>query len=109
MTISGLGNEAFDECMKSMQNIDRAFALATKEDGYEQWVKEKYEGVPCMTFTNRYFTPKMQAQGSPELPLLPSIDPQGILRKLAGHSKIHVEENQVAYFAKRKVQTNDQM
>ena len=103
VTLSGLGTAAFAECVKGMRAVDYVFGMATKENSYESWVEEKCDGDDVLTFTNRYFTPKVQAQGAPVLELGPDLDPRGVLSKAAGNTHVHIDENVVKYFHKRKV------
>ena len=50
-----------------------------------------------------------QAQGAPVLELGPDLDPRGVLSKAAGNTHVHIDENVVKYFHKRKVLDRSKM
>ena len=109
MTLSGLGTEAFGDCVKGMKGIDYMFGMAVKENMYESWKEEKWEGDDVLTFTNRYFSPKVQAEGAEVLDLGAEVDPRGVLLKAAGNGHVHIDENVVKYFRKKKMLDGSKM
>ena len=47
--------------------------------------------------SNRYFTPRKDAQNAKELTFAHDLDPHGNLARLLGSAHVHLEENTVSY------------
>jgi len=74
-----VGNRLTEECINSM---------------FGEW--------PAIDVANRYFTPKAVARMEDVRPIEFDIDPFGSLRKAAGASFVHTEENKVYYFQRKE-------
>ncbi|KAF8906960.1 hypothetical protein CPB84DRAFT_1635248, partial [Gymnopilus junonius] len=52
----------------------------------------------ALEMSNRYFTPRKQAQEVEELTFGHDVDPKDILKKAAGNCLVHIEDNVVQYY-----------
>ena len=58
------------------------------------------DGFAAIDASNRYFTPKTGRNLEDECSITDDMDPKGYLRKAAGTTYTHTEDNKVYYFEK---------
>ena len=56
------------------------------------------EDLTTLNASNRYFTPRKDAQMAKELVFHQDVDPYGNLTRLLGTALVHIEENDVSYY-----------
>ena len=66
----------------------------------EPGVSHCEEGFMAIDAANRYFTVRRGGNHEEEVPITDDMDPKGYLRKAAGATYVHTEENKVYYFEK---------
>jgi len=63
--------------------------------------------LPAVETSNRYFTPKVDANAGDAQELTQEVDPDGQLARAAGSSFVHTGENKVHYYEKREDQNKN--
>jgi len=80
-------------------DITALFARAISEDKIQpNTIIGDLEEFSTLNASNRYFTPRKDAQMAKELPFHQDVDPYGHLTRLLGLSHVHIEENTVSYY-----------
>lgn len=98
LTITGLGSPTFGEAIKSAHKVFDIFQRQFAEDQVESWHSPTYSGHHSLNLSNRYLTPKRDAQDMVHLPFTDAVDPRGVLEDMAKSNYIHGEDNEVSYF-----------
>ncbi|PBK59902.1 hypothetical protein ARMSODRAFT_1027029 [Armillaria solidipes] len=70
---------------------------STRFEGSE-WTPSMVQGYDAIELSNRYFRPRGKDYRGEDLMLSPDVDPNGILRRVAGDNMVHTEDNEVSYF-----------
>jgi hypothetical protein len=102
ITLWGVGTPTFKNALEAAKSIHDRFDRQFAEKTLDAWTNPDTGDQACLDISNRYFTPKEEAQGLGQEKFLPGVDPRGILRDLARgdgiSSYVHTEDNQVLYF-----------
>jgi hypothetical protein len=64
----------------------------------EAWTISTYSGYQALDASNRYLTPKRDAQNMEHVPFTEAVDPRGILEAMAKSDYVHGDENVVHYY-----------
>lgn len=106
VTLSGLGTPTFDSALRAANEIYGRFDRQFSEGVLEVWASSPVDDneCPCLSLSNRYFTPANEAHGLQAIPFHKGVDPRGILQNMAkGDGKhVHTEDNQVQYFSTKR-------
>jgi hypothetical protein len=80
-------------------DITALFTRAVSEDKIQpNAIIGDLEEFSTLDASNRYFTPKQDAQTAKELAFPHDVDPHGNLTRLLGSTHVHIEENVVSYY-----------
>ncbi|SJL13219.1 uncharacterized protein ARMOST_16658 [Armillaria ostoyae] len=85
VTLTGLGSTQFEGSVEALKEIGR------------KGEREFRQGYNAIELLNRYFHPRGKDYRE-DLTLSPDVDPNGILRRVAGDNMVHTEDNEVSYF-----------
>lgn len=104
VTISGMSDPAFQQCVANIASIDNMFSRQFKEGTWERWAPSKHEetGLITVDISNRLFTPTKYADDIDSIPIPAKIDPDGVLQQevASGRSK-YLDDNRVQYYEQR--------
>ena len=98
LTITGAGTPTFMDMIKSSHEIYQLFHRQFVEGTLQPLSSTNHAAHIALDMTNRYFTPKRDAPGTPHLPFTNAVDPYGILEKMVGSDYVHAEESEVYYY-----------
>jgi hypothetical protein len=108
ITLSGLGTPTFKNALMAASEIYGHFDRQFLEGILDSWASSPVDDneCPCLTMSNRYFTPSNEAHGLEAVPFHKGVDPRGILQNMAKGdgltTHIHTEDNQVQYFSTKR-------
>jgi hypothetical protein len=106
--LSGLGTPTFKNVLMAASEIYGLFDRQFSEGILDSWVSSAVDDNewPCLSMSNRYFTPSNEAHGLEAVPFHKGVDPRGILQNMARGDgltmHIHTEDNQVQYFSTKR-------
>ncbi|SJL16900.1 uncharacterized protein ARMOST_20430 [Armillaria ostoyae] len=86
VTLMGLGSTRFKGSVEALREIGR------------KGEREFRQGYDAIELSNQYFCPRGKDYRGEDLTLSPDVDPNGILRRVAGDNMVHTEDNEVSYF-----------
>jgi len=99
VSITGLGLEDFQNQLNMIPDIAALFTRAVSEDKIQpNTIIGDLEDFSTLNASNRYFTPRKDAQMAKELTFHQDVDPYGHLTRLLGSAHMHIEENTVSYY-----------
>ncbi|KAF8231609.1 hypothetical protein L208DRAFT_1276137 [Tricholoma matsutake] len=104
VTLAGLGMPTFETAIVAAKSIHGAFDHQFAEKTLMAWTESNTDQpmLHGINITNRYFTPKVEAQAMEHIDFLPGMDPHGILCHMVKgdgvFSYIHTKDNQVQFF-----------
>jgi len=79
-------------------DIAALFTRAISEDRIQpNAIVGDLDEFSTLNASNRYFTPRKDAQNAKELTFAHDVDPHGNLARLLGSAHVHLEENTVSY------------
>jgi len=79
-------------------DITALFTRAISEDRIQpNAIIGNLDEFSTLNASNRYFTPRKDAQNVKELTFAHDVDPHGNLARLLGSAHVHLEENTVSY------------
>ena len=80
-------------------DITALFTRAISEDRIQpNAIIGDLDEFSTLNTSNRYFTPRKDAQTAKELAFAHDVDPHGNLARLLGSAHVHIEENTVSYY-----------
>jgi hypothetical protein len=82
--------------------IHSAFSRHFAENALVPWQPAQFGEYPAIDVSNRYFTPKRDAQLSTSITMSEDIDPNHALTILLGNDFVHTSDNVVEYFERIK-------
>ncbi len=97
VTISGLGQTAFDRALENMEKIQIAFMASIGQREVEPFQPASYHGHFAIDAHNKYFTKKRLVPNEGTHPFHPSTDPDGVLASLENYEFVHIADNHVDY------------
>ena len=100
--ITGFGNETFEKLTTDIARIQAIFKRAIGPQLQDEAGLSQYDGFTAIDASNRYFTLRTDRNQNEECMITDEMDPRGYLRKAAGNTFIHTEENKVHYFEMRE-------
>ncbi|PBK63511.1 hypothetical protein ARMSODRAFT_1057936 [Armillaria solidipes] len=86
VTLTGLGSTRFEGLVEALKEIG------------QKGEREFRQGYDAIELSNRYFRPRGKDYRGEDLTLSPDVDPNGILKRVAGDNMVHTEDNEVSYF-----------
>ncbi|KAK0433368.1 hypothetical protein EV421DRAFT_1741671 [Armillaria borealis] len=86
VTLTGLGSTRFKGSVEALKEIGR------------KGEREFRQGYDAIELSNQYFRLRGKDYRGEDLTLSPDVDPNGILRRVAGDNMVHTEDNEVSYF-----------
>jgi len=96
--ITGLRLNDFQKQLDMIPDITTLFTRAISEDRIQpNVIVGDLDDFSTLNASNRYFTPRKDAQNAKELTFIYDIDPHGNLTRLLGSAHVHIEENTVSY------------
>ncbi|KAF8230953.1 hypothetical protein L208DRAFT_1279318, partial [Tricholoma matsutake] len=100
VTLVGYGTPTFEDALDAAQKIYGLFDHNIQVTALKSWVltsssTTQGRGIEAL---NQYLTSKWDAPEMVSLPILPSIDPCGILESLVKEHFVYGEENMVQYY-----------
>ncbi len=98
VTITGVGSELFKESMEALKDLRQRGERDFKQGQLEEWRPEQFQGDDAVELSNRYFTTRNRAVYQTSVPITHVIDPNGVLRRVAGDNMVHTEDNVVKYY-----------
>ncbi|KAF8239171.1 hypothetical protein L208DRAFT_1221489, partial [Tricholoma matsutake] len=100
VTLLGCGTPTFEKVLDVAQEIYGIFDHGLEDVALESWILATVPTTQgkALKASNRYLTAKRDAPGMDHIPIPASIDPHGILDKLAKEGFIYGEENKVQYY-----------
>ena len=102
MQITGYGNETFEKLTVDIARIQAIFKRSIGPQFQDEIGLSQYDGFTAIDASNRYFTLKTEKNSNDECMITNEMDPKGYLRRAAGNTYVHTEENQVHYFEMRE-------
>jgi hypothetical protein len=93
-----MGSPTFEEVLTSMKECYGRFERQFPDGQLEDWVGATYKDYGALNILNRYLTPRRDAPASEHIPFNKSVDPYGILEKMAKPDYVHSDENEVYYY-----------
>lgn len=100
--VTGLGNASFRRLLADITLIHALFKTAIGPFLQDEAGVSHYEEFAAIDASNRYFNPRTGRNQEVECPIAADIDPKGYLKKAAGDSFVHTEENKIRYYEKHK-------
>jgi hypothetical protein len=99
--ITGYGTQSFDKLTTNMARIYAIFKRTIGPQLQDEAGFSQEDGFVAIDASNRYFTDRFRSRNQDvECAISDEMDPKGYLRKAAGTTYIHTEENKVYYFEK---------
>lgn len=99
--ITGYGNRTFETLVTDIAKIHTFFKRAVGPQLLDDLGISDADGYSAIDASNRYFSPRTELTSEADKCLITDdMDPKGSLRKAAGTSYIHTEDNKVLYFEK---------
>lgn len=99
ISITGLGLNDFQDQVNTIPFIAALFTRAVSEEKIQpNAVVGQLGDLTTLNASNRYFTPRRDAQTTQGLPFHQDVDPQGTLTRLLGSALVHIEDNNVSYY-----------
>lgn len=96
--MTALGGESFADAEKGVFDIFALFCRATEGSGVmERLQRDTYLDFPCLSASNRYFTPRRDALDAESIDIDDVMDPQGFLRAMLGTEYVYTADNVVRY------------
>ncbi|KAF8225745.1 hypothetical protein L208DRAFT_1076517, partial [Tricholoma matsutake] len=100
VTLLGCGTPTFENVLDAAHEIYGIFDHGLEDAALESWILATVPTTQskALEASNRYLTAKRDAPGMDPIPIPASIDPHGILDKLAKEGFVYGEENKVQYY-----------
>lgn len=97
--ITGYGNRTFETLATNIAKIHTIFKRAIGPQLLDNLGISDVDGYPAIDASNRYFSSWTEITSGADMCLImDNMDPKGSLRKAAGASYVHIEDNKVLYF-----------
>jgi hypothetical protein len=96
--ITGYGNRSFEKLTTDIARIQAIFKRAVGSQLQDEGGFSQQDGFMALDTSNRYFSLRKESNRDDECLITHEIDPKGYLRKAAGTTYIHTEENRVHYY-----------
>ncbi len=98
--ITGYGIQSFDNLTVDLARIHAIFKRAIGPQLQDDAGIGQHDGFAAIDASNRYFSLKTGGNIEDERLITDDMDPKGYLRKAAGTTYAHTEDNKVYYFEK---------
>jgi hypothetical protein len=103
VVITGFDSPMFQDCVKGIQDLHELLCKNLSQSITPVLpIITTYQGYPAIQVDNRFFTSRRLAPNEHPVDMDVAIDPTGALRRIIGDEWVHIEENRVKYFEKRK-------
>ncbi|KAF8235860.1 hypothetical protein L208DRAFT_1254761, partial [Tricholoma matsutake] len=104
VTLVGYGTSTFESAISAAQEVYSIFDRNVQDASLETWFMTSTSTAQghALKASNRYLTPKCDAPGMEPIPILPLVDPRGVLEKLKKEGFLHGKDNQVHYYQVHK-------
>ncbi|KAK0491719.1 hypothetical protein EDD18DRAFT_1358492 [Armillaria luteobubalina] len=117
VTLTGCGGVEFEQIVANLKDIHARGEREFRQGQLLDWMPTQVHGSNAIELSNRYFQRKTSSSTqSNGIQIGRNVDPNGILRKLAGDKLEHTEDNEVKYYQgvaegekKRYVETKPQV
>ncbi|KAK7051291.1 hypothetical protein VNI00_004791 [Paramarasmius palmivorus] len=107
VTLTGLGLAEFDDALSGVRIGDLLLKRNVPVQGLETLnCFGEHRGLPTITISNRYFTPRRLAKGEAPIEISSDVDPSRILQN-GPSDYVHIRENVVEYERARGVDKKD--
>ena len=100
VSITGIGNETFDEAVVNLTKIQAIFKQTISDQVGEDPLYSDYKGYRALNASNQYFTPRDDRSKNNSTPLGIDVDPHNYLQQAAENGYIHTSDNKVYYYEK---------
>lgn len=101
LTLTGLGGKDFEGVINAVAEVQDLFKRSVGDRMQDCTILTTYDGNPAVEMSNRFFTPRGEANPTDICQLGESVDPRGYLAKAAGTQWVHTNDNRVLYFERK--------
>lgn len=101
IALTGLDHEEFNESLGGFVKVHRYFQDALPTDKLHPLEPLSINGARALACHTRYFNARRYCQSAVSLPFGPWVDPNDDLKRIAGNSYIHTEDNVVQYLGRK--------
>ncbi|KAH7905812.1 hypothetical protein BJ138DRAFT_1017203 [Hygrophoropsis aurantiaca] len=99
VTVTGLGQKAFDQAVSNLYGIHTMLARQVPPGALESWQPSEYRGYTALDIQNRYFTPRKFANGQAKIAFDKLCDDNHYLEDSSTPELYHTYDNHVDYYA----------
>lgn len=93
------GSDRFEQVVANLKEVRDRGEREFRQGQLMEWAPAQVQGLNAIELSNRYFQRRMATSTQGEgIRLSRDVDPNGILRRLAGDRLEHTEDNEVKYF-----------
>ena len=108
LTLTGLGEGGFEEVINAVAEVHDLFKRAVGERLQDCSILTTHNGHPAIEMSNRFFTPRGEANPEDVCQFEDGVDPLGYLVKAAGTQWVHTSDNRVLYYERKPSATADE-
>jgi hypothetical protein len=101
--LTGFDCDEFQTCIGTLRRLHQMFARQVPEGDMEPFTTGKFHHFDTVEFATRYFTSRRDDPDGTEMPFDQSVDPNGVLSRMANNKYFHGEDNQVIYYILKQV------
>jgi hypothetical protein len=100
LSITGAGYSCFDDAITGLKLIHAIFKRELPENHLDRYHPLTFQSFPSLAASNRYFSLRKNISSPAILQFPQDIDPNGILKSIAGHDLVYADDNVVKFYTK---------